>query len=294
MHNLDSDLLRTFLAIIDTGSMSAGAAKIGRSQSAVSLQVKRLEATLGKPVFTRHGRGVIPSAVGEKLEPVARQTVSLLDASLADIKSDELAGAIRLGVPDDHSKTVLANIIASFAEKHPLVEINVRCASGAEFAGAVADGHLDLALYEVETAEDHHQVLAEEKTFWVTSRLHSAHDLSPIPIALFDRDCWWRDVALNTLRRSGLAYRVAYSSESVSGVAAAIRSGVAIGLLGQSSIDKDFRILTEPPGFAAMPVSKLVLDRRRDTSSAVVGAMAETIVRAFGHHQDGRRRPADI
>lgn len=281
MQNLDTDLLRTFLAIIDTGSMSAGASKIGRSQSAVSLQVKRLEATLGKPVFMRHGRGVVPSAVGEKLEPVARQTVSLLNASLAEIRSDELAGVIRLGIPDDHSKSVLADIIASFAKKHPLVEINVRCASGAEFADAISNGHLDLVLYEVETAEDHHHVLAEENTFWVTSRLHSAHELSPLPIALFDRDCWWRDVALNTLQRSGLAYRIAYSSESVSGVAAAIRSGVAIGLLGQSSIGRDFRILTKPASFTAMPRSKLVLDRRRNVSGAVVDVMAETIVQAF-------------
>lgn len=281
MNQLDSDLLRTFLAIIDAGSISAGAARIGRSQSAVSLQVKRLESILGKPVFERHGRGVIISATGEKLEPTARRAVSLLDRSLAEIKSDELAGVIRLGIPDDHSQIVLADIIAEFSKRHPLVELDVRCASGAGFRHAISGGTLDLAIYEVETVASYMEVLRDEKTFWVSSRFHTAHELEPLPVALFDRDCWWRDAALNTLRRSGLAYRVVLSSESVSGVAAAIKAGIAVGLLGQSSIDRGFRILKVPKAFTEMPTSKLVLERRKDLNSAVSEAMAAAIKRAF-------------
>ncbi|MEQ9199847.1 MAG: LysR substrate-binding domain-containing protein, partial [Rhodospirillales bacterium] len=239
MNKLDSDLLRTFLAIIDSGSMSAGAIRIGRSQSAVSLQMKRLESVLGQPVFDRHGRGVVLSAAGEKLEPTARRTVSLLDMSLADFRSDELAGSIHLGIPDDYSKRVLAGIIAEFAHNHPAVEIKVHCASGAGFPEAVAKGMLDLALFEVEKTLPHQEVLREEKTFWVSSRLHSPDEMNPVPVALFDRDCWWREVALNTLRESKRAYRVVYSSESVAGVAAAIEAGIAVGMLGESGIGKN-------------------------------------------------------
>ncbi len=281
MDHLDSDLLRSFLAIIDTGSISAGAARIGRSQSAVSLQVKRLEQIVGKPVFERHARGVALSPAGEKLEPVARRTVSLLDASLADIRSDDLAGAIRIGIPDDRSKTVLSGIVADFAKRHPMVELNVQCASGAGYAEAISAGELDLALYEVETAGPRQEILSDERTFWAASRVHSPEVLDPLPVALFDRACWWRDIALKTLRDSGRTYRIVYSSESVGGVAAAIEAGIAIGLLGESGIGKDFRILTEPDIFTRMPHSRLVLDKSGSAAGPAVQAMSEAIRTAF-------------
>lgn len=283
MEKLDSDLLRTFLAIVDTGSISAGGSTIGRSQSAVSLQVKRLESIVGKPVFERHGRGIALTPAGEKLEPVARRTVSLLDASLADIRSDDLEGAIRIGVPDDRSRKILAGIVAEFAKRHPLVELQVHCAAGAGFEQQIADGHLDLALYEVETAGPRHEILSDERTFWVASRFHFPDRLDPLPIALFDRACWWRDVALQTLRHSGRDYRIVYSSESVGGVAAAIEAGIAIGLLGETGIGKDFRVLKEPEIFNRMPHSKLVLDHRGSAAGPAVEVMTEAIRQAFGH-----------
>lgn len=281
MSHLDSELLRSFLAIIDAGSISAGAARIGRSQSAVSLQVKRLEAIVGKPVFERHARGVVLSPAGEKLEPVARRTTSMLDASLADIRSDDLAGNIRIGIPDDRSRQVLAGIVAEFANRHPQVALNVHCASGAGFAEAVRKGRLDLALYEVEAAGPGQEVLREESTFWVASRFHSPQHLDPLPVALFDQACWWRDIALRTLRDSGRAYRVVYSSESVLGVAAAIEAGIAVGLLGETGIGKDFHILTEPAIFKQMPRSKLVLHRSEAAAGPAVNAMSEAIRQAF-------------
>ncbi len=281
MENLNSDLLRTFLAIIDTGSISAGAVRIGRSQTAVSMQIKKLESVLGRPVFERHGRGVSLNTAGEKLEATARQTVSLLDASLAEIKSDELAGLIRLGIPDDRSKTVLSNIVAEFAKSHPRVELVVQCASGATYAQAIAAGKLDVALYEVESTSPHLDVLASERTYWVSSRHHCVHEQDPLPVALFDHDCWWREMALDTLHRSHRDYRVVFSSESVAGVATAIRAGIAVGLLGQSSIEEGFCILSEPGTFQDMHVSKLVLDQRQDLTGSAVRALTEIIRQAF-------------
>lgn len=281
MRKLDSDLLRTFLAIADTGSISSGAVKIRRSQSAASLQLKQLESVLETPLFERRARGVVLSAAGEKLEPVARRTVALLDATLAEFKTDDLAGRIRLGIPDDYSQKNLAPLIAEFSKTYPAVEVRVHCASGANFAAAIADGTLDLALYEVANEAAGQPVLRQERTFWVSSRAHTAHEMDPLPIALFDHDCWWRDVALDTLRQINRAYRIVYTSESVAGVAAAIEAGIAIGLMGESSIGKKFRILRTPAAFNDMPVSKLILARNPDSASPPVDAMADTIRRAF-------------
>lgn len=278
---LDSDLLRTFLAVIETGSISAGAIQIGRSQSATSLQVKRLEVVLGKPLFERHSRGIVLTRAGEKLEITARQAVSLLDNSLADITSSDVAGRIRMGIPDDQSKAMLSDIVAKFAKDHPRVELDVRCASGAGFSKEVATGELDLALYEVKTKEPGVYVLREEQTFWATSRFHNAHMLEPLPVALFDRACWWCDVALETLKASGRNYRVVFTSESVAGVTAAVEAGIAVALLGERSIGGNSRVLTEFEHFRHMPVSKLVLETGTRAESPALSAMSSTVRKAF-------------
>jgi len=147
--NLDSDLLRTFLAVAESGSVSGGADRIHRSQSAASLQIKRLEDVVGRRLFTRHGRGVTLTAAGETLRPVARQVVQSLDTTLAELRGGGLKGKLRIGMPDDHGRSELANIISSFAALHPDVELEVHCALGAGFAEALKSGALDLAVHEV-------------------------------------------------------------------------------------------------------------------------------------------------
>lgn len=281
MRKLDSDLLRTFLAVIETGSISAGALRIGRSQSATSLQVKRLEIILGKPLFERHSRGIVLTPTGEKLEITARQTVSLLDSSFADITSSDVAGRIRVGIPDDQSKTMLSDIIAKFAKDYPRVELDVRCASGAGYSKEISTGELDLALYEVQTSDPGVVVLREEYTYWVTSRFHNAHMREPLPVALFDRACWWRDIALETLKSSGRNFRVVFTSESVAGVTAAVEAGIAVGLLGERSIGGNSRVLAEIKQFKNMPVSKLVLETGIRADSLALTALSNAIQSAF-------------
>lgn len=281
MERLDSELLRTFLAVVDAGSFTGAAERIFRSQSAASLQIKRLETILGQPVFARHGRGVALSPAGERLEPAARQVVRLLDESLADLKGGALEGVIRIGIPDDYGKERLSKVVASFAERHPRTELIVHCALSAGFPEALEVGRLDLAVYEAECIQPGMDLLNEERTYWATSRQHAAHTRDPLPVALFDRDCWWRDVALSALRNSGRAYRVVYSSESVTGVLAAIEAGIAVGLIGESCLGDALAVLGQAQGFEATPTSKLVLNRARGADSEPILAMAAAVRQAF-------------
>ena len=282
MHRLDSDLLRTFLAVADAGTMTGGAARIFRSQSAASVQIKQLEALLGAPLFKRHGRGVVLSQTGEVLAPIARQVVQTLDATLAEITGGGLEGSLRIGIPDDHGRRALSKIIAAFTRDHPKVDLTVRCALSTGFPGALAAGELDLAVHEVETVGPDMELLGEEKMCWVASRSHDllAHD--PIPVALFDRACWWRDAALGALARSGRSHRIVYTSESVIGVTAAIEAGMAIGVLDRSALTANLTVLSERDGFSGMPTSKLVLQHGKLSDHAVCAAMAAAIKRAFG------------
>ncbi|POF32294.1 LysR family transcriptional regulator [Roseibium marinum] len=280
MAQLNSDILRTFLAVAEAGSVTQGAARIFRSQSAASLQIGKLEATLGHPVFERHGRGVVLTEAGERLLPVAREVTGKLDAALRDLTSDDLDGRLRLGIPDDQSKETLSRIVGEFAQSHPLVDLEVTCAMSAGFPDALASGSLDLAIYEVAHPPRGTDVLRRERTCWMVSRHHDLLARDPLPIALFDRDCWWRDAALDALRAAGRPFRVVYSSQSVAGVAAALEAGIAAGLLGETSMSENLRQVDL--GSGEMPVSSLVLGLRPDAATPPIEAMRHAIRKAFG------------
>ena len=153
MRHLDSDLLRSFLAVSETGSMTEAADRIGRTQSAVSLQIKRLEALLDQPVFDRHGRGVRLTPTGEQLLPTAREITARLDHTLRSLSAAEITGRLRLGIPDDHSREPLTRIIADFTRAHPGIDLEVTCDLSDRFRRALDQGVLDLAVYEAERIE---------------------------------------------------------------------------------------------------------------------------------------------
>ena len=158
----------------------------------------------------------------------------------------------------------------------------MRCGFSAGFPQALDRNELDLVVYAVESVTTGLQVLLKEKTVWVSSRHHMIHEQDTLPVALFDQSCWWRDRALEALEATGRRFRVVYTSESGAGVMAAIAAGAAIGLLGESAVRDNLRVLTQAEGFPEMPDSILVLGHRAGIGSSAVEAMAAAIVEAFG------------
>ena len=278
---LDSDLLRTFLQVSATGSFSKAAARIDRSQSAVSLQMKQLESLLGQSLFERHGRGVRPTAIAMRLRPVALQVVGLLDQATAELSSSALRGSLRIGIPDEYADSLLPNVIAEFARANPGVELVVRCSFSAGFADALENDELDIAVHALASPPSSMRVLKRDKTCWVASRQHRVHEREPLPIALFDRACWWRDIALAALESTGREYREVFSSESVAGISAAVASGVAVALVGEDALRDEFVRLTAQQGFPEMPESVLVLQVREGVDSELSRAMCSLIETSF-------------
>lgn len=281
MENLDSDLLRTFVAVAQSGSVTDGAARIHRSQSATSLQIKRLESILGQSVFERHGRGVVVTEIGRRLLPVAEEVTSRLDTALRDISQNAVTGKLSFGIPDDHGRTRLAEIIAAFTQTHPQVELGVTCSLSTEFPGALEKGLLDLAVYEVEKPAPGEELLYEDPTCWVSSSHRSFSGAEVLPVALFDHACWWRDAAIRSLEARGRPYRVIYSSQSVSGVIAAVEAGIAVGLLGRSSLRSGLSVAGAEFGFGPTPTSKLVLAGNAALDSGPLAALKSAIRSAF-------------
>lgn len=281
MENLDSDLLRTFVAVAQAGSVTDGATRIHRSQSATSLQIKRLESILGLAVFERHGRGVVLSDTGQRLLPIAIEVTMRLDATLRDISQDPIKGKLRLGVPDDHGRAKLAQIIATFTQMHPQVALEVTCAISSGFPEALERGNLDLAVYEVEHPTLGEEVLFEDPTCWVRSEQRDFGAEETLPVALFDHACWWRDAAIRSLEMRRKPYRVVYSSQSVSGVIAAVEAGISVGLLGRTSLQRGLSVATPDFEFGPTPTSKLVLAENQVQASESLAAMKRAIRAAF-------------
>lgn len=281
MQNLDSDLLRTFLAITDAGSFVGGAERIHRSQSAASIQIRKLEDLLGGAVFSRHGRGVELTAIGEQLEPVARDVVGTLDRALSVVTGRGLEGQLRVGIPDDGDDHRLAAIVADFARTHPRVELRVRCSLSAGFSKALVSGELDLAVHEVETPRSGMVLLRAQPISWAASRGHEVWTRDPLPVALFDRECWWRDATMVSLQQSGRRFEVVYSSETSAGIAAAIRAGIAVGVLNRSSIGGGLRPLSVDEGFPDLPPCYLVAESCKTADPELCAVMTEGLRRAF-------------
>jgi len=274
---LDSDLLRTFLAICDAGSVSAGAQRIGRTQSAASLQIKRLESLLGQSLFARHSRGVALTAPGRQLAEAARRIVAQLDATRDALRIGDLEGTVRVGIPEEYDGMLLSRAIRQFSMAFPQVEVSVTCAPSVSFPRAVETRDLDIAVYDVERLLPGQELLRRERAVWAGPVENAVEQCDPVPVALFDRACWWRERALAALDAAGRRYRVSCTSESTTGVVAAIEAGIAVGLVGQSMWRDTLRPLGPDAGFPDMPESLLVLDCRADPMSPIVRAMAEAI-----------------
>ncbi|MEM9319051.1 MAG: LysR substrate-binding domain-containing protein [Pseudomonadota bacterium] len=276
--HLNSDLLRTFLAIHEAGSVTGGAGRIGRSQSATSLQIRQLEDIVGKPLFERHGRGVALTAAGEALRPTALQVVRSLDQALGALRSDGLTGRLKIGMPEEHGRASLAKIIADFAALHPRVELDVHCARGTGFDTALASGALDLAVFEVPQPQPGQDVLREDALIWVGSRDLKTEPGEPLPVALFDRTCWWRDLALSSLEEAGCNFRIVFTSENAVGVRAAIQSGIAVGLLHAS---EELQGLEQVAGLETRHPTWLVLQTAPGKTEPACEAMCKAVRRAF-------------
>ncbi|MEM7320205.1 MAG: LysR family transcriptional regulator [Pseudomonadota bacterium] len=279
MRHLNSDQLRTFLAISDSGSVTAGADRIGRSQSAASLQIKQLEDVIGRPVFHRHGRGVTLTNEGETLHRVARQVTQALDIALDELRGGQLNGKLRVGLPDDHSRADLARIVSEFAARHPGVELEVHCALGSGFDAALGAGALDLAVFEVPEPQRGDDVLRQDSLCWMCRTDFEIVEAEDLPIAVFERDCWWRDLAVSSLKAAGRRHQIVFSSESANGVLAAVQAGIAAALLSDRHDLTGLRPIVEIP---ARFSTCLVMRRRDGATGPILDAMSDTIRRAFG------------
>jgi len=278
---LEPELLSTFVAIADAGSFTEAARRVSRTQSAVSMQMKRLEELIGRPVFARNGRQVELTRDGELLLGHARRILRSHAEALAAFEASEVQGTVTLGTPDQYASAFLPRILARFAETHPAVHVEVVCDVTANLLERLRAGALDLALVTHGDGNEGGTVLYQEPVVWVTSARHGAHELDPVPLALFYQGCNYRRWALDALARAGRAYRIAYSSMSWAGIEAALRAGLAISAAPRSNVGPGLRVLSEPDGFPPLPTYQVELQRAAGRRAPALDRLEEHIVESF-------------
>jgi DNA-binding transcriptional LysR family regulator len=273
MHLLDIDQLRTFVAIADTGSFTRAAEIVHKTQSAVSMQMKRLEERIGRPIFERDGRQSKLTEEGERLLDYARRIVRLNAECIASFNDQELTGRVRLGLPDDYADRYLPEILARFSRSNPRAEVTVVCEPSPHLMDRVQNGDLDLAIITHVDRRGPSEIVRAEQLLWVTSARHAVHEEAPIPLALGRPTCDWRQSATEALERSNRPFRILYVSWHSTAVGAAVVAGLAVSVLPESAIRSGMRILGPSDGFPALPSCKIGLIRSRREANPLADAL---------------------
>ena len=275
---LDLDQLNTFITIADTGSFTRAADEVHRTQSAVSMQMRRLEERLGKALFEKDGRTNRLTDEGEKLLTYARRLLRLNRETLAAFDDASLEGHIRIGTPDDYADRFLPEIMARFSRSNPRVELSVQCEPTVNLIEHVKRGQLDIALI-THTADKGgaSEVVRREPLLWVTSANHSIHTETVLPLAVGRNTCLWRRSACDMLDRMGRDYRILFTSWSATVIIAAVLSGQAVSILPECALRPGMRILGEGDGFGALPDVHIAILRGHSSKPDVVEALARHI-----------------
>ena len=274
MHpEFDVDLLRTFVAVVDTGSFTKASASVHRSQAAVSMQIKRLEELLGRRVFERTSRTIALTGHGRILIDYARRMLSLHDESLRRLANPEVAGRARLGVTEYFLPGELPRLLARFAAAHPGVHLDVRMGLSKDLRVDVRSGRLDVAIVRLdETRSGEPEHFWKEPQVWVAADPWKRDKLSAIPLVALPPGCVLRQFAIDTFKRRRLDWRLAYTGSSMASVQAAILAGLGVSILARSSVLPGMRILPRGRDWPDPGQLRIGLLEGKDASSAIVDA----------------------
>ncbi len=273
--DLPTDLLRTLVTVQDHGGFTRAAEALHLTQSAVSMQVRRLEEIVGRPLFSRKGRSATLTPDGEILMRHARQILKLQEEALSALEQPELKGTVRLGIPDDYV-SFLPPVFTRFSRTYPKVRMEIMCHQSSEIHELMRKEDLDIALVTGGCGRPTTvgTTVRMEPLVWIASAQKHVEKENPLPLAMFTDQFYVHREAVKMLEQAGQSCRVAYSSPSMAGLVAAVHSGLAVALVARISMPEDVRILGPDDGFPIMPPVPLELHHHP-------GAAAEVLAQCF-------------
>lgn len=279
--DLQVNWLKCFVSVVDAGSLSAAASEIYRSQSAVSMQLKKLESALGCQLLIRGARQHQLTPEGQKLLGYARRMLDIHAETQAAFHGKELTGQIRLGVPDDYAAKYFTPVLKRFAPHHVSVEIELNCEQSTSLIPRVEAGDLDLALVSRDNSR-RGTLLFYEPMVWVGASQFQVWKRDPLPIAVYESTSLAKHSAIKSLALQGRRYRVVYNSSSLAGQIAAVESGLAVAVLTQCSVPSHLEVLGSDHGLGPLePMEVSVYRSQASQKSEAVGSLYNLMVKTL-------------
>lgn len=277
--SIDSDVLRTFVAIAEYGGFTRAGEVVNRTQSAVSMQMKRLEEDIiQRQLFERDGRQVRLTAEGQVLLGYAKRILKLHGEVFNTLRMPHMVGMVRIGTPDDYAMRFLPGILSSFAQAYPLIQVEVHCESSRQL---MQRQDLDMTIITCEPGHEVGQLLRREHAVWVQAQGFCPHEHNPLPLAVFNTDCCCRTWACNALDAIDKEYRIAYTSASTPAIMAVVSAGLAVTAQLQSLITSDLRVIGAAEGLPELPTASIMLLRNNSSQSQMTDCMADYISEGF-------------
>jgi len=278
--NLDIDLLRAFVTVVETGSFTRTAAMLGRTQPAISLQIRRLEDQLRSPLVDRGAGGVGLTTEGAGLLPQARRLLRLNDEIVSTLGDGDLEGEVRFGAPEDIATMHLPGILGAFARSHPRIKLSVTCDYTANLLDQMSRGMLDLALIKREPVGPELGVRVwGEPLVWVALDASIVEaSLLPLPLIIAPAPDIYRKRALGALTAAGIAFRASFTSPSLAGQMAALRAGLGVGVLPAAMAPRDLAVLGRP--LPTLTDSEIALVSAR-AAGGPAALLAQEVLRAL-------------
>lgn len=261
MRQLDLTQLQAFAAVVDAGSFTLAARYLCRTQSAVSMQLRKLEDATGKQLLVRDSRSVRLTEEGELLLGYARRMIRLNEDALVALDQPFEEGHVRLGLPDDYAEFFLPEVLSRFALAYPRVQLEVIGALSGPLQDMIEGGQLDVALITRQPNRPAGKVLRRERLVWAGSRHRQLHEEVPLPLALYPEGCVFRAHALAALDAHAIPWRIAYTSQSFAAGKLSVSGGLALTVMAQSMVPQDWRTFDKSDGLPALPEFEVALHK---------------------------------
>src|SRR5579872_2595203 len=257
--NLDMDILRTLVAAQQLGGFNRAANHVGRSQSAISQQIRKLEERVGQPLFRKQGRGLALTEAGEVVLAYAQRIIELNDEAVAALRGYAINGVVRFGLPSDFADTWLPDALGMFKRAHPTVRIEATVDRNNSLIERLEKGQLDLAVLLSDEPRADVEVLAELPMVWIGSARSREQETEPMPLAVFEPPCFFRSAAIGALDAANTPWRIAFTSPSLSGLWAAIDAGLGITVRTTANVPARLTVLDESAKLPKLPSAYLCL-----------------------------------
>ncbi len=274
--NLDIDVLRTFVTGVEAGNFAQASERLGRSTSAVSAQLKKLEDQVGRPVLRRQGRGLVLTPAGEVVMAYARRLLELNDEAVLAIRGTDVEGRVRIGVQEDFGEHLLTRVLGAFARAHPRVQVEARITRNTELLSLVNAGQIDLAVaWNTGGHTAYAESLGEVPTVWIGAAGSVDMDADILPLAVFEPPCVLRSRAIDALDQAGMAWRIAFTSTSLQGLWSATGAGLGVTVRTPVNLPGTLAVITE--GLPPLAPLDLMLYRTESRPSAAVARLADIV-----------------